>query len=280
MNNVNTKAAMSMFRPLLHAKESNSKQDTTVADLSSASAEFVENKSAITIALEDFTQKLNSLHGEEKSNITAQDAKGSIFSKLKSKIGNSRENIFETYKGQKYLNENENLFQDDIYNQENIKNGGIRYAKNEDDIYKSALNFAKAEFGAIEKANTMVNSEYNSNNKLDYWDVKSYNNSDKDFNKILQTLDIDGKSGLNTREYASYIMAFDTASQYCDPSVLAGFGAISPDGVISSSDVQVAKEMDLDEIIRRAIAITVNNPLSLIGLFLFLCNLKGNNSEY
>ena len=83
--------------------------DTSIIDLAEEKANSTENKSAITVALEDFTKTTHGFNGSNSSNINSEDVQLSFFEKSALDAGQtcvkgawlfslfSRPAIFKTY---------------------------------------------------------------------------------------------------------------------------------------------------------------------------------------
>ena len=184
-------------------------EDTTVAKYSDKAAESQEDKSGITVALEDFSEKIpNSFHGYNSTNITAKDAKKKFFAR-------KSDNIYEQKEMQSYLKEKGNLFQNDIYKQEIANQGGIKYCQDDDDYIQSALSLAKADIDAIETAYTKAKFEAGAkkDGNLSFGEINSYDNLEMDFGIKYMDLDGDEKT-ISAEEYASYILLADGLAQY------------------------------------------------------------------
>ncbi len=204
--------------------------DTSIIDLAQKKADETENKSAITIALEDFTKTTQGFNGFNSSNIDSEDTKLSFFENIASIFGCKPDNIFKSKDGQALVKQEGNIFQNDIFESDYAKNNGIRYAKEGDDLYESALNFAKADIAAIEKAHSMAYVESNKNGKLEAGEVGSYINFDGNTRDAIIELNLgDGKDKITAEEYASYIVAVDKMG--------------NSDGVISSDEAEAIIDM-------------------------------------
>lgn len=213
--------------------------DTTIIDFAQTKADKTENKSAITVALEDFTRTTNGFNGSSSSNIVESDTELSFFEKIGSFFGKKTDNMFKTKEGQELVASQGKIFQNDIYDSDYAKNGGIRYAKEGDDLYESALNFAKADIGAIEKAYQMANLESNNNGKLESFEAGSYTEFDGNLHDAIQELDLgDSKKKLTAEEYASYLIAVDQMG--------------NSDGVISSDEAAGIIEMKNSDLASKA----------------------------
>lgn len=221
--------------------------DTSIMDLAAQKAEDEDNKSAITIALEDFSKTTTGFHGSNSSNIVEKDTKKGFFTKIAEFFGKKDDNIFKSEEGQKLVKDNGSVYQNDLFRQDYAKNGGIQYSKEGDDLYESALNFAKADIGAIEKAYSMANVESNNNKKLEYGEIGSYLEFDGNLSDALKEMDLDGdKKKLSPEEYASYLIATDGLIELSGGKV--DFASGSPDGTITSQESQNAQEFKNSEL--------------------------------
>lgn len=205
-------SAFKAFRGLSQATVQSDNTSASIMDMAENAASSQENKSALTVTLEDFNEKLNSLNGQDRSNLSKDDTKKGMFTKIGEFLGFSKsDNIFETEQAQKEVEQREYYYQHDIFEGSVKENGGIEYAKSGDDYYQSALNFAKADIEAIEKAYSMVDSEAPVNKKLDYQEIKSYSNTDDEtIANMSEVLDLDGKTkNITAEEYATYMILAD-----------------------------------------------------------------------
>lgn len=215
--------------------------DTSIIDLASEKAQGQQNKSAITVALEDFSKATTGFHGSNSSNVNADDSKPGFFRSVAAFFGCKDDNIYRSEQGREIIDKNGSVFQNDLFSQDYAKNGGIQYAKEGDDIYESALNFAKADIGAIEKAYSMAYEEGNSNKKLEYGEIGSYMEYDGDLGKALEEMDLDGnKKKISPEEYASYLIATDGLIQLQNGK--SSFSSTHPDGTITTEESQSAQE--------------------------------------
>ncbi len=213
--------------------------DTSIIDLAQKKADKTENKSAITIALEDFTSTTTGFNGSNSSNIDSDDAKLNLFDKIASFFGFKNDNIFKSEEGQELVSSHGKIYQKDIFNNETAKNNGIEYAKQGDDLYESALNFAKADIGAIEKAFQMAKGESNKNGKLDSGEINSYTKFDGNLLDAIKEIDLAGnEKEITAEEYASYIVAVDSLG--------------NSDGKIDSQEAENAKDMKYDKLVALA----------------------------
>lgn len=239
-------AAYQVFRGInLADNNTNNTSNTVVMD---AAEDFKEdNKTNLTVALEDFSDKFKSFNGYNSSNISAKDAKVGGFLFFKKEISN----IYETSEVQDFLKDEGNLFQKDIFEQAIAKDGGINYA-NKGAVsldYESALNFAAADIEAIEKSlNKFHDGGAKVDGKLNYAEIRSYVNSD-DIKGLMEELDLDGDTEtITAEEYASYLVATDGLINFGTDNMNKGFAANSPDGLIDNEEAQIAKNMSNSEL--------------------------------
>lgn len=238
-----TNDAYLLLRGLNKADDtSDSTKDTPVIDLADDAAQNQNNKSGITVALEDFSEKFKNFHGYDNSNITAKDAKKGFFSR-------KTDNIFESSEGQEVLKDHGNLFQKDIFADEVNKYGGIQYG--DGNLADSALAFAQADIQAIEKAYYKCH-DGKADGTLTLAEIKSYVNMDNfDIEQALKNMDIDDdEESITAEEYASYMMAADglahIQTEYGIDEI--NYNSARRDGLVSADEAQLAKEDNhLDE---------------------------------
>ncbi len=235
-----TSDAFTVFRGINEAKSSyNDNTDTSIIDLAGQKASGDKNTSAITVALQDFSESFKSFHGEDHSNISAKDAKAGLF-------GN-KENIFATEEGQNIL-EDGNVFQSDLFEQERAKNGGIQYAQDNANLIESALAFAQADIEAIEKSADKA-GRTRADGDLSYKDILTYTSltGDSEYNDVTQSLDLDGNGKeISAEEYASYLLATDSIKQADGSSLEVTFG--QPDGIITSDEAYLVEKCDDEDL--------------------------------
>lgn len=213
--------------------------DTSIIDLAEEKANSTENKSAITIALEDFTKTTQGFNGSNSSNINSEDVQLSFFEKIASFFGSKPDNIFKSQEGQNLVKQQGSIFQNDIFKSDYAKNNGIRYSKEGNDLYESALNFAKADIDAIEKAYEMSHTESSRDGKLTSGEAASYISFDGNIRDAIVELNLgDDKNGITAEEYASYLVAIDKMG--------------NSDGVISSDEAQAIVDMKNSELAKAA----------------------------
>lgn len=226
-----TSDAFSVFRGINQAQknEYDNETDTSIIDLAAQKASEEKNSSALTVALNDFTQKLCSFHGKNSSNISAKDSKKLFFI-----FGTG--NIFESKEGQEIL-QNGNIFQKDIFAQARAKNNGIEYAQDDLSLVESALEFAKADIAAIEKSAKLAGGG-RADGKLSYKDIQSYTDTN-DFT-IVKDLNLDNKEDyISAEEYASYLLAADSISQSNNEVT---FENNKSDGIISADEAYLVEK--------------------------------------
>lgn len=227
-------------------------KDTTIWEIADGRARGEENKTAITLMMEDFTKLTNSFYNNRSCINSDNTKKDNWFFNLFSKKNN---NLFTNTKVAKSIEENGAFTQYNIYEQEIAKNGGVKYKPDDGDIYESALNFAKAEIGIVEKALDNASLEYSPNGKLEYGEMTTYN-SELDgsyfITEMLKDMDFDGKEkSLSAEEYASFIIAIDGLKT--EGSVYkATSGVDDADGKISQEEAELAGKVKLETLIATA----------------------------
>lgn len=214
--------------------------NTEIFQLADKKAEDIENKSGLTVALEDYTKVMN--FDGSSSYVNSSDAGQGFFSKIFSKLGiDLSKNIFKTEVAENAIKEDGSFYQDDIFADCIAEHGGLQYAKEGDDLFKSAVNFAKADAKALGKALQMAypDDERGLDSKLDVGEVRSFDSANKDFAsydmKELNFTFLD-REKLNTKEVASYILAADT----------------NKDGIITEEESLAVKEGNNADIIAKA----------------------------
>ena len=218
---------------------SSDKSDTEIADLADKKAQNEDDKSGITVALEDFTDAMSGLHGYSSSNLDSSDTKTGFF-------GSGADNIFKTEQGQEIVAKRGNVFQSDLYESEYNKNGGIRYAKNVDDMAQAAINFAKANIAAIEKANKLANGG-NTNGKLEVSEIGTYTNFNGVVKNVMEDMNITGgKSSLTAEEYAAYMMVADGLSEV--DGVTVRYDSSKMDGLVTEEEARLMQDLDDEEL--------------------------------
>ena len=219
--------------------------DPSIMELAEDKAQDTQDKSAITIALEDFAEATKGFNGSNSSNIVPEDVKTGIFGKIGEFFGMENDNIFKSEDGQKLVEDMERVYQNDIFNSSVAKYGGVEYAKEGDDLAQSALNFAKADIETIEKAYSMANIDADKNGKLQTGEVNSYIDFDGYAPECLDGLkfDVDKKS-LSAQEYASYMLAAD-GLMMVGGSV--GHSEGHMDGIITPQEAQLVQGLSDEE---------------------------------
>ena len=257
-----TDSAVSTFMRGINKATKLKGDDSSIIDLADKSAENKENKTGITVALEDFSEKFKSFHGQNISNINSKDCKKSIFQNIKEFFGGkSSDNIYETDDGQNILNEKESISQNDIFNAERTKNEGIKYAKEglkPDEIAQYALNFAQADIGAIETSFELADFDKGSlfnhsskDGKLNEREIKSYSSNYNEYMGNIELTDLDGETGtFSAKEYASYLMVADGLKQDKDGNVTFDINSI--DGKITNEESDIIRTVNNDDLKEQA----------------------------
>ena len=242
INDYSDNSAYQIFRGLnkAHIKyEWQETDDTSIMNLASKKAEKSENKSEITVALEDFMELAPRFNGYNSTNITAQNVEDNLGDRIAKFFGIKNDNIFKSEEGKDLVSEKGHVFQNDIFDSDIAKNGGVRYAKEGDDLYESALNFAKADIQAIEIAYEMCHRNPETNGKLDGAEISSYTEFDGILYDAIQELNLNkDKDTLSAQEYASYLVAVDELG--------------NSDGVISSDEVEKVVNMKNSSLAQKA----------------------------
>lgn len=219
--------------------------DTSVWSAANEKSKEEDNKTAITVLLEDFAELSNSLNENGASCINRSDTKKYGFFE---KLFKECDNVFKTDAGRQTLRENGSFTQRDIYKQEMTKNGGLVYADENDNIKEAALNFAKADINAIESAYYMAYPKANGKDgTLAENEINSY------FKEIipdtvytsLYKMNIDGKNSISAEEYASYLIAVDGMTGN-------GFSMESVDGQVSIDEADLVNNMQIEDIQKAA----------------------------
>lgn len=237
--------AYEIFRGINKADKksyTNSQQDTSVMTYANEVAQDKDNKTGITVALEDFADKTTGFHGLNNSCIVEDNTKKGFFQKVKEFFGGAKsDNVFEGEAAQNVTKDGGKITQGSLYGQEVLLSGGVKYAKEGDSYSESALNFAKADIAAIEKAYSMANPDMSDNNgKLIIGEVGSYTSNMDDLRYSFENIDLDGKKNkITAEEYASYLMVADGTIMLNNKPV---FSENLIDGVISEENALGAKE--------------------------------------
>lgn len=229
---------------------SDKKIDTSIWDVADEKASSEENKTAITIMLEDFAQLTNSF-SDNRSCINESNTKKSNFL-INLLSGVDKDNIYKTEEAAESIKENGAFVQKDIYTQEIEKNGGVKYAADGDDIYESALNFAKADIAAIEKAyNNAYPDKKGKGKQLEYAEINTYSQYSQfgNLSDILEEMDLDGNSdAISPEEYASYLIAVDGLVSFGQNNDTIDYSSSSVDGLVSTEEVELASQIDTEVI--------------------------------
>ena len=213
--------------------------DTSIIDLAQQKADKTENKSAITIALEDFTNIVTGFNGANYTNIDKNDTKTSLMEFFANLFGKKTDNMFKSKTGKEIVDEYGHISQKDIFQNDFAKNDGIRYANEGDDLYASALNFAKADIAAIEKGYELANDGFSKDGKLQGKEVNSYLDMGIEAFDAIKELDLgDGDDKITAEEYASFLLAVDKMG--------------NSDGVISTQEAAMAKNTDNEMLTKMA----------------------------
>ncbi len=221
-------------------------QGTEISDLAeNYSKENYTNKSGLALALEDFAYDLRTDYESLGSCITKQDCEP-----LDSNSSYLIPTIYRTNEGQKLFDTNEKIFAAHIFIEDNNKNGGVKYIKDDDDKYESALNFAKADIMAIEKSAVISEVEpyEEMDGKLSPFEGATFRGycHESEVEKTIAAMDLDGdRNNLSAEEYASWILAGDTLTSGLSTS-LAGYGSNLVDGLITKEDKEAINDMDFE----------------------------------
>lgn len=226
------------------------KYDTSIWEAADKQADKEENKTAITVLLEDFAELTNKFNDKGNSCITSSDTKKYGFFE---KLFNECDNIFKTDEARQTIRKNGSFTQHDIYEQAMRSTGCLEYADENDDVVQSALNFAKADIAAIEKSYNMAYADKDAvgNGILSRDEINSY------FQEIVPgtvsssmfAMDLEGDYSTHGRitpeEYASYVMAVDGLTEN-------GFSLDNIDGRILYEEAEIAADMDIEELQKAA----------------------------
>ena len=257
---IHRQSAVSTFMRGINKATEYKTDDTSIIDLADNSAQNKENKTSVTIALEDFSDKFKSFHGQNTSNITAKDCQKSFLQNVKEFFGaKPSTNIYESQQGQELLEEKGSITQNDIFHSENAKNDGIRYAQEGasiEETARSALNFARADIGAIETSYDLAHFDGNSlfnfsskDGKLNDHEIESYSANYNRYTGSIDSADLDNDKGtFSAEEYASYLMVADGLEQFSEDKVT--FNPDKIDGLITFDEAKLAQtvyDSDLKE---------------------------------
>ena len=193
------------------------KYETDIWHEAHQQSEKEENKTAITVMLEDFAELSHQLDNNGHSCIKYADTKPYGFWE---KLKGACDNIFRTERGRRTVGKNGPFKQDDIFKQEMMQSGGIKYASSDDDIAQAALNFAKADINAIETAYGMAYGT-NANGALSEGEITSYSSIEDiipgTVSRLQHQLSFSEEYGavsITPEEYASYMMAIDSLGKF------------------------------------------------------------------
>ena len=220
-------------------KEIDEPRNTEIFKMADEKAADIENKSGLTVALEDFAEVYN-FNGSSSSNVCKEAAKPNFFTKVLNFFG-IKTNIFKSETANNVIANNGNYYQNDILKDCIQEHGGLQYAKEGDDLFESAVNFAKADAYALGAPldQARPRDERGVNYKLDAGEVNSYKNGGEDISvydiKDLNFTFLD-RDELNAKEVASYILATDT----------------NQDGIITEEESLAAKETKTEDLIAQA----------------------------
>ena len=219
------------------------KYETDIWHEAHQQSEIEENKTAVTVMLEDFAELSHQLDSNGHSCIKFADTKPySFWEKLKGAC----DNVFRSERGRRTVGHNGTFKQDDIFKQEMMQSGGIKYASSDDDIAAAALNFAKADINAIETAYNLAYGNGGSGNGVLSEDEMASYSSIEDIipgtvSKLQHELSFSEEYGpvsITPEEYASYMMAIDALGEF--------------DGKVSIEELQQSTKMDFKEIEKSA----------------------------
>ena len=213
------------------------KYETDIWHEAHQQSETEENKTAVTVMLEDFAELSHQLDSNGHSCIKFADTKPySFWEKLKGAC----DNVFRSERGRRTVGQNGAFKQDDIFKQEMMQSGGIKYASSDDDKAKAALNFAKADINAIENAYNMAYGS-GANGKLSESEITSYSSIEdiipgtvSKFQHALSFSEEYGPVSITPEEYASYMMAIDSIDDF--------------DGKVSIEELEQSTKMDFAEL--------------------------------
>ncbi len=216
--------------------------DTSIWNVANEKSKEEDNKTAITVLLEDFAELSNSLNENGASCINRCDTKKYGFFE---KLFNECNNIFKTDAGRQTVGRNGGFTQRDIYKQEMTKNGGLVYADENDSIKEAALNFAKADINAIESAYYMAYPKKSAGEDgvLSEKEINSYYREiipDTVYHSLYK-MNIDGKNSISAEEYASYLIAVDGMTKN-------GFSMENVDGKVSIEEAELVDGMDIEDV--------------------------------
>ncbi len=242
---INSSSAINFFDAV--KKSNNSTNDSNGANIMQEAqnkAANLENKSALTVALEDYTKIANKFHGENKINITQEEIDPSFLAGIFNSGGDN--NVFRSQGAKDFLNDNSNIYRSTIYEIASNTDGGLKYAKEGDNIYASALNFAKADIALIEKS-YQANDKGDKNGKIDLTET-NHLNANEDTVRIMAQLDLDGDpKTISAEEYASYIVAMDGLMQFGELNNIDFCNSL-PDGNLDTENIGLVKQLHIDKL--------------------------------
>lgn len=226
------------------------KYDTSIWNAADRQADKEENKTAITVLLEDFAELTNKFNDRGNSCITSSDAKKYGFFE---KLFNECDNIFKTDEARQTIRKNGAFTQHDIYEQAMRSTGCLEYADENDDVVQAALNFAKADIAAIEKSYNMAYADKGAvgNGVLSRDEINSYYQEivpgtvSSSMYEMDLGEDYSTRSSITAEEYASYVMAVDGLTE-------DGFSIDNIDGKILFEEAEIASGMDIEELQKAA----------------------------
>ena len=85
INDYNDSGAYQIMRGINRADDTlwtEEEKDTSIMDLADKKAQGIENKSGLTVALEDFAKTTSGFHGSNSSNIIPEDTEATFFEKI------------------------------------------------------------------------------------------------------------------------------------------------------------------------------------------------------
>ncbi len=244
--------AYTVFRGINQARQFAHISNSSTAIVDAAKNFSEDDKCELTIALEDFSEKFTKFHGQNNSNISADDCKRKGFFAWLENIGwkkTTYENMYETPEMQEYMVNDGNIYQKDIFRQARTADDGIKFANSEADIYQSALNFARADIVAIEEANFHASLDAKKNGKLEKHEIMTYADKDKLFYNFMEQLDLDGDpKSITAEEYASFLIAADGCFADETNGMGRGYDKDSTDGLITNDEALVFKNYSNEEV--------------------------------
>ncbi len=216
--------------------------DTSIMDEADKKAQDIKNKSALTVAIEDFTKIAYGFHDQNSINITQDEIDPGFFASIFNPGG--KNNVFRSDSAKEYIKDDahDNINRLDIIDMASDKDGGLKYAKEDDNIYTSALNFAKADIGLIDKAYKGQEAS-KEDGKINIAETYHMNFSNKT-SEAFEAIDLDGDpKTISAEEYASYIVAMDGLKDFEGET-----GFYKADGILTQDEVELAYSLSDDEI--------------------------------